>query len=260
MESKLTINLEKIAVFVNRLLPMLTGVVFLLGLKTSFYFHFLTVPFLLITVLNLYYLYGQKRHVLLAQDVFPDYIDLDGAEGGTGAAPKSFMDDMGTPLFKALCDVQAMLSELGIRERVHVVCSGKLISAGKQFMAMALGADARYSARGFMLALGCIQALQCNKNTCPVGITTHELGLQRGLDIEQKSHRVANYVAQLDHDHYELLAALGALLSVMIMIGALIAHATVIGFSPLFVLWIVEFMCAVVVLGVRRRQVPFKLD
>ena len=88
--------------------------------------------------------------------------------------------------------------------------AGKLINPGRQFTALSLGADACYTARGFMMALGCIQALQCNANTCPVGITTHHAHLQKGLDIEEKSNRVANYVHSLVHDHEELLASLGA--------------------------------------------------
>lgn len=140
---------------------------------------------------------------------YPDYIAIDGAEGGTGAATKSFLDDVGTPLFPALEFVESALKKAKIRDKLKLICAGKLISPGKQFAAMSLGADACYSARGFLLALGCIQALQCNKNTCPVGITTHSPHLQRGLDIEAKSNRIKNYVERLIHDYHELLAALG---------------------------------------------------
>jgi glutamate synthase domain-containing protein 2 len=143
------------------------------------------------------------------QDVFPAYIALDGAEGATGAAPKSFMDNVGIPLLPALDIVQRILIEEGVRDRLKIVSSGKLISAGKQLTAIAHGADAIYSARGFMLSLGCIQALQCNKGTCPVGITTHDPVLQRGLDVEEKSTRVANYVRNVENDFNSLLAAMG---------------------------------------------------
>lgn len=143
------------------------------------------------------------------QNVFPDHIALDGSEGGTGAAPRSFMDGLGIPLFKALPQVEQILKEEGVRDRTQLLVAGKLIDARRQLIAMAMGADACYTARGFMLALGCIQALQCNQNTCPVGITTHDPHLQRGLDIETKSIRVANYVRGLCHDHEELLAATG---------------------------------------------------
>jgi len=143
------------------------------------------------------------------QDVFPDYLSIDGAEGGTGAAPKAFMDDFGVPLLEALPVVDARLREEGVRHRLKIFAAGKLISPGRQLLALSLGADAVYSARGFMLALGCIQGLQCNQNTCPVGITTHDLKLQHGLDVELKSHRVANYVHALEHDWEEALCALG---------------------------------------------------
>ena len=143
------------------------------------------------------------------QNTVPDFITVDGAEGGTGAAPKSFMDDLGMPLFEALPRVHQILIEAGLRDRLVLFASGKLINPGKQMTALSLGADVLYSARGFLLALGCIQALQCNRNTCPVGITTHQKHLQNGLDIEDKSHRVASYIEALHHDHLELLAAMG---------------------------------------------------
>ena len=143
------------------------------------------------------------------QNVLPDYITIDGAEGGTGAAPKSFMDDLGVPLFRALPKVHGILKEAGVRDRLKLFCGGKLISAGKQFIAFSLGAQAAYTARGFMLSIGCIQALQCNNNSCPVGITTHKWHLQKGLDVENKAKRVENYVYSLMHDHQELLASMG---------------------------------------------------
>ncbi len=141
--------------------------------------------------------------------VHPDYITIDGAEGGTGAAPKAFMDDFGVSIFDALPKVQRVLEEEGLRDKLKLMSAGKLVSPGKQFMAYSMGADAVYTARGFMFALGCIQALQCNRNTCPVGITTHQKHLQGGLDIEDKSERVASYVKSLVHDHEEMLASVG---------------------------------------------------
>jgi len=144
-----------------------------------------------------------------SQNNFPDYIVIDGAEGGTGAAPKPFMDDIGVPLYSALPVVHKVLQDEGIRQKLKILSSGKLINAGRQFVAMSLGADSIYTARGFMLALGCIQALQCNSNTCPVGITTQDEKLQHGLDIEHKSQRIVNYVNNLWHDHEEMLASMG---------------------------------------------------
>ncbi|MDE0118822.1 MAG: FMN-binding glutamate synthase family protein, partial [Bdellovibrionales bacterium] len=143
------------------------------------------------------------------QNIYPDYISIDGSEGGTGAAPKTFMDDLGYPLFPALEKVISLIEEHKVTGKFKIVTSGKLIRAGRQMMALCMGASAIYTARGFMLAMGCIQALRCNNNTCPVGITTHSEKLQHGLDIKEKAERVSNYVLNLDHHHYEMLAAMG---------------------------------------------------
>ena len=143
------------------------------------------------------------------KNVYPDYMAIDGSEGGTGAAPRPFMDDLGVPLFWALPQIQQLLMDMNIRDKLKVIAAGKLINASKQLTAMSLGGDAIYSARGFMLALGCIQALQCNTNHCPVGITTHKPRLYQGLNIEDKSNRVYHYVKNLWHDHQEILASLG---------------------------------------------------
>ena len=159
------------------------------------------------------------------QDVFPDWITVDGAEGGTGAAPKSFMDRVGLPLFKSLPLVEELITAEGVNDRLKLLAAGKLIDSRRQLIAMSMGAAACYTARGFMLALGCIQALQCNQNTCPVRITTHDLRLQRGLDIEAKSNRIANYVEALCHEHEELLAAMGATTSTELDIDDIYAPA-----------------------------------
>ena len=142
-------------------------------------------------------------------NIFPDYIAIDGSEGGTGAAPKIFMDHVGQPIFTALPLVHSMLKDLGVRNKLKLLASGKLINSGTQMMALAYGADAIYTARGFMLALGCIQALRCHNNSCPVGITTHSTTLMRGLDIEDKSERIFHYTNNLNGEYYELLSALG---------------------------------------------------
>lgn len=126
-------------------------------------------------------------------DSAPDFITLDGADGGTGAAPMPLMDDMGLPLRVSLPLLVDKLSEHGLRERVRVIASGKLVTPADVAWALCVGADFVTSARGFMFALGCIQALQCNKNTCPTGITTHDPRLQRGLHPASKSERVAAY-------------------------------------------------------------------
>lgn len=146
---------------------------------------------------------------MVENETFPDWITVDGAEGGTGAAPQAFMDRVGVPLYPALHTVNTLLKKYGIRDRIRILASGKLITPSKQFTAMALGADAITSARGFILALGCIQALQCGNNTCPIGITTHDPSLQAGLIPEVKAERVKNYVNNTVHDLKELLAASG---------------------------------------------------
>lgn len=127
----------------------------------------------------------------------PDFITIDSADGGTGAAPQPLMDYVGMPIQESLPLVINLLHKYGLRERIKVIASGKLITPGKVAWALATGADFVNSARGFMFALGCIQALQCSKNTCPTGITTHKKELQRGLVPENKAKRVANYANKM---------------------------------------------------------------
>lgn len=127
----------------------------------------------------------------------PDFITLDGAEGGTGAAPQSLMDYMGLPLNQSLPMLVDTLDEFHLRPRIRVIASGKLITPDRVAWALCVGADFVVSARGFMFALGCIQALQCNKNTCPTGITTHNKHLQSGLVPSDKAVRVQHFVESL---------------------------------------------------------------
>jgi len=130
----------------------------------------------------------------------PDFITVDGAEGGTGAAPMPLIDEVGLPLREGLPLVVDKLNIYGLRERVKVIASGKLINPSNVAWALCMGADFCVSARGFMFALGCIQALQCNKNTCPTGITTHDTKLQRGLDVDDKAQRVASLQDQIEYE------------------------------------------------------------
>ncbi|AAN53826.1 FMN-binding glutamate synthase family protein [Shewanella oneidensis MR-1] len=130
----------------------------------------------------------------------PDFFTLDSADGGTGAAPQPLMDYVGLPLKESLPILVNILIKHGLGKRIKVIASGKLIVPSRVAWALALGADFIASARGNMFALGCIQALQCNKDTCPTGITTHNKKLQHGLDPRDKSTRVANYNHNLHHD------------------------------------------------------------
>lgn len=123
----------------------------------------------------------------------PDYIQVDSGDGGTGAAPMSLMDDVGLHLAESLPILVDLLDGYGLRERVRVVASGKLITPNMVAWAIALGADFCVSARGYMFSLGCIQAMQCHRNTCPTGVTTHDPKLQRGLVPADKAQRVAHY-------------------------------------------------------------------
>lgn len=126
-------------------------------------------------------------------DSAPDFITIDGADGGTGAAPLPLMDSVGLPLSNSLPLLVDKLIEYNLKERIKVICSGKLITPSPVAWALCMGADCITSARGFMFSLGCIQALQCDKNTCPAGITTHNKRLQRGLVPENKAERVMHY-------------------------------------------------------------------
>ncbi len=130
----------------------------------------------------------------------PDFITVDSADGGTGAAPMPLLDDMGLPLNESLPMLVNKLNQYGLYERIKVIASGKLVTPADVAWALCLGANFVASARGFMFALGCIQALQCNKDSCPTGITTHNKKLQRGLNPHHKAVRVENYVKNIVHE------------------------------------------------------------
>ncbi len=130
----------------------------------------------------------------------PDFITVDSADGGTGAAPQALIDDMGLPLKESLPMLVDTLKKYGLRERIKVIASGKLVTPADVAWALCMEADFVVSARGFMFALGCIQALQCNKNTCPTGITTHNKKLQRGLVPKNKAIRVKNYHKNMTYE------------------------------------------------------------
>ncbi len=130
----------------------------------------------------------------------PDFITLDGADGGSGAAPMPLIDTVGLALKESLPMLVDKLNEYGLKDDIRIIASGKLTTPADVAWALCAGADFIVSARGFMFSLGCIQALQCNKNTCPTGITTHNEKLQRGLNPTLKSERVANYVRNMVYE------------------------------------------------------------
>jgi glutamate synthase domain-containing protein 2 len=133
-------------------------------------------------------------------DAAPDFITVDSADGGTGAAPMPLIDYVGLPIQESLPVVVDKLHEYGLRERIKVIASGKLVTPGPVAWAFCMGADFVASARGFMFTLGCIQSLRCHKNTCPTGVTTHDPRLQRGLDPGDKALRVKHYVENITRE------------------------------------------------------------
>ncbi len=130
----------------------------------------------------------------------PDFITVDSGDGGTGAAPMPLMDNVGMVLKESLPAVSDILYKHGLRDRVRLIASGKLVTPSEVAWALCAGADFVNSARGFMFSLGCIQALKCNKNTCPTGITTHDKRLQKGLNPKNKAVKVANYCQNIVHE------------------------------------------------------------
>jgi glutamate synthase domain-containing protein 2 len=130
----------------------------------------------------------------------PDFIQVDSSDGGSGAAPMALMDNVGLLIRESLPIVDNLRKRHGLKERVRLIASGKFVTPSAVAWALCVGADFVVSARGFMFALGCIQSLKCNRNTCPTGVTTHNRRLQRGLNPADKAVLVANYCANISHD------------------------------------------------------------
>ncbi len=130
----------------------------------------------------------------------PDFLAIDGGEGGSGAAPQTLFDHVALPIAEALPRVVDSLIQADMKSRIRVVASGKLVTSARASWALCVGADFINTARGFMFALGCIQALRCHQNTCPTGVTTHNKRLQRGLVVEEKYLRVANYAKNMNKE------------------------------------------------------------
>jgi len=141
--------------------------------------------------------------------ILPDFITVDGGEGGTGAAPVEFSNSVGLPLREGLSFVVDTLNKYDFKKKIRVIASGKVFSAFHIIRLMALGADTVNSARAMMMSIGCIQALQCNTNTCPVGVATQDKSLMRGLNVNDKYVRAASFHKKTIHSFVEMLAAAG---------------------------------------------------
>ncbi|NOZ01154.1 MAG: FMN-binding glutamate synthase family protein [Deltaproteobacteria bacterium] len=139
----------------------------------------------------------------------PDFITVDGGEGGTGAAPLELSNSVGTPLREGLVFVRNSLAGIGVRDQVRIIAAGKITTGFHLFRAMALGADLCNSARGMMMALGCIQARKCNTNTCPVGVATQDPSRTKALDVSDKTRRVYNFQRATIRAFLELAATAG---------------------------------------------------
>jgi len=157
-----------------------------------------------------------KRHeflgiikAMIATGITPDFITVDGGEGGTGAAPLEFSDSVGTPLNEGLSFVHNALVGAELRDRIRVIASGKVNTGFALATKVALGADMCNAARAMMFAIGCIQALRCNSNQCPTGVATQDPALVGGLHVGDKSHRVARYHRETVKSFFEVLGAAG---------------------------------------------------
>ncbi len=146
---------------------------------------------------------------MLETGITPDFISLDGSEGGTGAAPFEFINSVGMPMREGLNFVNSTLVGLGLRDRVTLIATGKIASGFDMFMASALGADCCASARPMMMAVGCIQTLRCHTNDCPVGVATQDQGLMSALDVDDKAKRIASYHSKTVKAYDHLIGAAG---------------------------------------------------
>jgi glutamate synthase domain-containing protein 2 len=146
---------------------------------------------------------------MISENIFPDFITVDGSEGGTGAAPLEFSNNMGTPTYDGLVFVHNALKGFGVRDKIKILTTGRIVTGFGIVKLLALGADACYSARSMMLALGCIQALRCNSNHCPAGVATQDPELYVGLVPEKKRKRVANFHNETMKSVAHIMGAMG---------------------------------------------------
>ncbi len=146
---------------------------------------------------------------MVLTNIYLDFFTIDGGEGGTGAAPLEFSDHVGMPLRDAIAFAHDTLVGFGLKNQIKIICSGKIISGFDIVRALAAGADVCNSARGMMFALGCIQALECNTNSCPTGVATQKAHLVNGLVVKEKNIRVATYQKETVKSAVELMCAAG---------------------------------------------------
>jgi len=146
---------------------------------------------------------------MLKTQIFPDFITIDGAEGGTGAAPFEFSNHLGTPCLEAVYYINHVLIGLNIRNRMRLIASGKTTSGFDMITKISLGADTVNAARSMMLALGCLQSRSCNTNMCPTGIATQNPFRSKAVNVEEKHLRVAIYHARTVQSFMDLCGAMG---------------------------------------------------
>jgi glutamate synthase domain-containing protein 2 len=146
---------------------------------------------------------------MLETKIFPDFIVVDGKEGGTGAAPPEFLDHVGKPMRQGLYFVHNALVGCGIRQHIKIGAAGKIITSFDIARTMALGADWCNAARGFMFAVGCIQSQSCHTDRCPTGVATQDPRRQRALYVPDKAERVYNFHRSTLHELAEITAAAG---------------------------------------------------
>ena len=146
---------------------------------------------------------------MLETNILPDFITVDGAEGGTGASPVEFTNHVGEPLDAGLTFVHNALVGINLRNNIRIICSGKVANGFDMVLRIAMGADLCNAGRAMMMSVGCIQAKQCNSNTCPSGVATQNIRLQRGLVVEEKQLRAANYHRNTMKSFLEIVGAMG---------------------------------------------------
>ncbi len=159
--------------------------------------------------LGLHHEFFAMCKAMLETGIYPDFITVDGAEGGTGAAPVEFVNHVGTPLHFALQFVHNTLTGINLRHKIRIAASGKIATGFDMVTKVAIGADICNMARPMMMATGCIQSMQCNTNTCPTGVATQDPRLQKALNVDDKKHRVAHFHEITLHSFLELIGAMG---------------------------------------------------